>query len=145
MRAIGVGPAGSVPRASLVCWVACVFPAAMTERDVVLHGLLCYARLRRTHSPPQALQDAICDWGRAKISMARARAAQVRDSLQELDRLSSERWAREMQRAADAACEPGRPLSPTTAARARAKMRARAVVNRPVAAPLTRSSLDTLD
>ena len=56
-----------------------------------------------------------------------------------------ERWAREMQRAADAACEPGRPLSPTTAARVRAKMRARAVVNRPVAAPLTRYSLDTLD
>ena len=65
---------------------------------------------------------------------APSRWSEVREALEELDRLSAERWATEVEKAAAKAAEPARALSPATAARCRAKLRARAVVNKRIAA-----------
>ena len=70
---------------------------------------------------------------------------QVRDTLREMDRRASERWAEELRRAAETVHQPARALSPATAARVRAKLRARAVGNRPVCALHARWRLDELD
>ena len=64
--------------------------------------------------------------------------------MEELERLSAERWAKEVEKATAAAAEPARVLSPATAARCRAKLRARAVVNKRIAAP-NRIDLNGMD
>ena len=64
---------------------------------------------------------------------ARDHRSQVRECLEELERRSAERWAREVQAAAAASKEPARALSPASAAKARAKLRRRAVINKTLA------------
>ena len=70
--------------------------------------------------------------------------SQVRDTLRELDRLSAESWKREVEKAKAASREPARALSPSTAARVRAKLQARAVRNLPLRGPVS-FDLDNLD
>ena len=64
--------------------------------------------------------------------------------MEELERLSAERWAKEVGEAAAKVAEPARALSPATAARCRAKLRARAVVNKRIAAA-SRIDLNGMD
>ena len=60
----------------------------------------------------------------------------------EVDRLEEVRWERFVQRA-KAEAKPARAMSPTTAARASAKLRARAVRNKRLASPAV--DLNALD
>ena len=75
---------------------------------------------------------------------APSRWSEVREALEELERLSAERWAREVQAAAAASKEPARALSPAFAAKARAKLRRRAVINKTLAA-ISHVHLDEMD